>query len=792
MSAIINALKKALEADPENRETRQALAEAYRREGYADEARALAGGLKIPPVDAPSPRESDADPEVHLVVEADEPDAGPAAPIVLTVSDAIVEVTPEDVEQEVPARTALVAPPPESLVGDISKSIPDPPVLTVRDTGEAEEEAADSAAEESLREHQAESVERYRQGLRMAKVQSLTLTTLVHVLIFFLLSVIVISVPRRQPPQIVAVAAPTPPVVPEIKKKVEMPTPRSNPTASSRMPDIVSAMNFSDMAIPTMDQVPMDAQAVYGTSFRPSRLFGPSGDVGMPMLFGEPIEGKTLGVILDVSGSMAEFLPKVIREIDRNFDLASIIFVNHTILRTTGSETEVRPIATDDVVPVVDGLRTPFWFLWGDLPRKAEQAAVDRLIHIFKTRPNCYLAVGGHNRVAGSMDHLRSLGIDALYVFSDFEDFVEEEAAVENARKLSKAGIKVYVQPAQEKTEFLEIMSRKIASRTDGKELPPLISIAEPVEEAPMPLLAEVMDPIPIEVEGVNFATARPTRYGTEFYDFRSPSKGFEVIEVFEHRNFDLVLYGPNARAEIFLKTEEGYILRPVSFRYHSRKYFQNDRGDITWRQRKWLRNREPPLLEGNEITWKMVLEDEINFDVWFVFKENTFMAAYGAELAPREFDRGDGASILFHVPPIAIERKDIYYSHDFPQGFDLDHLREAVAPNHLVFNLSTKEVDRYRAHWSLYGYQRGINIRPFNVLCKRLPNGIFEAKVQGQSYGPRVLTVGVKQNDILLNGSSHRPDIEPWEGFSFHLTRPADRTRHRLTKTKAFELTVE
>jgi hypothetical protein len=391
------------------------------------------------------------------------------------------------------------------------------------------------------------------------------------------------------------------------------------------------------------------------------------------------------------------------------------------------------------------------------------------------------------------MDYLRSLGIDALYIFSDFQDFVDEDAAVENARKLSKAGIKTYVQPAQTQTEYLEIVSRKIADRTDGKELPPLISLNIPDEEEPAPLLAAVSAPVAIEVEGVNYATPRTDRLGKEFYEFRSPGGTSEVIEVFEHENFDLVLYGPAARAEIFLKTDDGYIMRPISFRYHSRKWFMNDRGDLTWRNRKFLRNLEPPKLDGNEITWKMVLEDDIEFEVWFVFKDNTFMATYAAELAPEEFEnRRDDASISFYIPPLAIQKDDIYYSADFTQGRDLDQLREAAAPNRSLFNLSTKEADRYETSWALYGFQRGKNDIPHNVLCRRLPNGILDVTVRGPSFGPRILTVASKTNDILLNAHGHRADTELWEGYSIRLTRPRDQTRHRLTKTKAFELTIE
>jgi hypothetical protein len=854
MSAIINALEKALKANPADWQTRLALAEACLQENLDSKALGIldaADGLPDDPgqqiavascyygldpekacaILAADPALAEMDPELAQACELTNSEtAGPVVPIPLTApahpkddspltitsADTVVDDQddiPEDqpaepeTEPETPAKSEVRSdgfleinpesyPVPEPAPEPASDpSIPAPPILIAAESPPHDEEyVEEEGAEAHVKELLDEADLIHRKDMRASKLQSLFLTGLVHVAVILLLSLIVISVPRDSPPEIVAVAAPSIEIDTPEKKKVEIPTTKAQPSSASVMPNIINALNTSSMSIPSVKNAPEVDQAVLGSSFRPSLNFGPMGNEGQPMIFGEPIEGTTLGVILDVSGSMAEFLPKVIREIDRNFDKASIVFVNNAMLRTSdGSTTEIRPIATDDVVPVVDGLRTPYWFLWHDLPRKAEQASVDRLIELFKTRQNSYLAVGGNDRVSGAMDYLRSLGIDALYIFSDFQDFVDEDAAVENARKLSKAGIKTYVQPAQTQSEYLEIVSSKIADRTDGKELPPLISLVIPDEEEPAPLLAAGSAPGAVEVEGVNYATPRPDRLGKEWYDYRSPGSNFEIIEVFEHPNFDLVLYGPEARADIFLKSEDGYIMRPIRFWYHSRKWFLNDRGDLTWRRRKWLRNQEPPKLDGNEITWKMVLEDEIEFDVWFVFKDNTFMATYSAELAPEEFEnRNDDASITFQIPPLAVQKDDIYYSSDFTQGRNLDQLREAAAPNHTLFNLSTAEADRYETQWDLYGFKRGKNEIPHNVLCRRLPNGILNVVASGPSFGPRVLTVAGRQNDILLNAHGHRADIELWEGYSVRLTRPRDGTRHRLTKTEAFQLTIE
>ncbi|MEM7146609.1 MAG: tetratricopeptide repeat protein [Verrucomicrobiota bacterium] len=849
MSSIIQALQKALETNPADWETRLALAEALIHENQADQALATLEQAEQPPADPNQhlalarcyaaldpdkaravlsailevdPANPDATDLVNALDEAaregeTEPDPEPVIPVPLSITAADTVDDDEDKEDEadedkespaddsIPGPAAAAIPPPKVDIPappvDIpapeteSDSEPEPAVgenVIVLERAHVDEDA--DAADDPIKSLQDEAAHQRKKDLRAAKVKSLFATGLLHVAAILLLSLVVIAVPKMNPPEIVAVAAPTMEMPTPETKKVETPTLKKTETSAAVMPNIINSLNISEVSIPSVQNAPEVDSAVFGSSFTPSLSFGPAGQIGQPMLFGEPIEGKTLGVILDVSGSMSEFLPKVIREIDRNFEKASIVFVYEAIMRTSDSgDTEIRPIATDDVVPMIDGLRTPYWFLWHDLPRKAEQSAVDRLIDIFKTRQNSYMAIGRNEPVTAAMDYLRGLGIDALYIFSDFEDFVDADAAVENARELSKAGIKTYVQPAQVQTEYLEIVSSKIADRTDGKELPPLISLDVPDEEEPAPLLAAVSDPVEVKVEGVNYATPRAERIGTEWYEYRSPGKDFEIIEVFEHPKFDLVLYGPAARADIYLKSEEGYIMRPIRFWWHSRKWFLNERGDLTWRRRHWLRNQEPPKLDGNEITWKMIIEDELEFDVWFVFDDNTFMATYSAEEAPEEFERRhDDASVTFLIPPLAVQKDDIYYSADFPEGRNLDDLRLAAAPNTTLFNLSTAEADRYETQWNLYGFQRGKNERTHDVLCKRLPNGILNAVVQGPSFGPRILTVAGRQNDILLNAHGHRADIELWEGYSIRLTRPRDGTRHRLTKTEAFQLTID
>ncbi|MEM7015443.1 MAG: hypothetical protein AAF585_28625, partial [Verrucomicrobiota bacterium] len=197
----------------------------------------------------------------------------------------------------------------------------------------------------------------------------------------------------------------------------------------------------------------------------------------------------------------------------------------------------------------------------------------------------------------------------------------------------------------------------------------------------------------------------------------------------------------------------------------------------------------EPPGFNGNEFTWKMILEDEIRFEVIFWFKDDTFTGTYAAELPPD--GRGDGARIAFHLPRLAHESKDRYFSYDFPGGLSLDNLRLAMHGNTATFKLPAQAEDRMATSWAQLGFKRGDNECPYYENYRSLPDQVREIVIQGRSFGPRVLTARTTANRLLLNTHTYRADIELWEGYAATLSRPTT-NRHRVTKTEAISFTVE
>ncbi|MEM7013951.1 MAG: tetratricopeptide repeat protein [Verrucomicrobiota bacterium] len=409
------------------------------------------------------------------------------------------------------------------------------------------------------------------------RLNAIVITILAHVGLAVLLGIISTAVVSNRPPEIIGTPGHKTPTtdleVEEMQKQVT----RQPSSVAESMPEIISSMAQSNVAISNQEFTMSDATVAFGTTFTPSMDFSASASSGdSTMLFGQKVEGKVLGVILDVSGSMAEYLPQVIREIDKNFKDAPIVFLNHALIRPTGSESEILPVVGEDVVPSRDGRTTPYWFLWGDLPRKAPQTSVDRLINIMRTRENLFLAVGGHHRVEAGVKFLIEQKIDALYMFSDFEDYVDDEKSRIMGQNLSRGKVKAYVQPAEEETEFLDIMDKNFARRSRGKRMPSLVSILRPESTDPKPIMVAEEETLP-ELEGVMHAAPRTNRAGTLHYEYRpSTYRGrFDELQTIEANKYDLVLCQPEARAYIFLKNDEGaYVQNPVVFSYHSQKTY--------------------------------------------------------------------------------------------------------------------------------------------------------------------------------------------------------------------------
>lgn len=651
---------------------------------------------------------------------------------------------------------------------------------------------------EALQEAKAEIDLRRARSVRRDKFNSVTIAVFIYVAIVLGLTLVVSQVPPRVPPQIVASASPPQPE--EVIENVKLNKPTLAPTSAvnSAIADIISVSTTSSFSVSKADVAVADVAVETGMEFNPSMSLGMPTSTESKMMFGQPMEGETLGVILDVSGSMAEFLPAVVREVDKSFKDSPVVYVRNMLVNSQNRDGEVRSIIAEEVVPIdpVYKTHTPYWFLWHDLPRKAPQRYVDRLIETFKTRPNQFITVGTWEGAGtdAAINFLLEQKVDSLYIFSDFEDFVDEDIAAELGQLLGRRKIRTYLQPAEKGSEFLDVMTKKIANKTLGRQMPSLVSLLRGNEETEVTsLMADQKKADLEELAKMNIKLATPrAEISSDIPTTFRVDPAWKEIHRLSEPEYDAIFYGPEARVMIFLKDAEGkYIQNPITFFYHSWKQIPDHpdpRSRV--RHRKFLRLEEEPSFDGKEIIWKMVLEDELKFRVHLYLGRKGMNATYVAE-APKD-GTYDSAHIYFRVPALATESSDKYYGHDFPrEGIKLDQVRQAVKDNEVIFNLPRAEREEYAAQWAQTGFQMGYNTKKYNELIRRLPNGIRDLVVQGPSFGPRKFHARTTSSKILLSGGSGRADIEPWESYWASLVRPGD-SREKFTKTEAIEIEIE
>lgn len=158
-----------------------------------------------------------------------------------------------------------------------------------------------------------------------------------------------------------------------------------------------------------------------------------SGAVFQPFsMFGMQIKSRRLAVILDVSGSMAPHLPRVIEEVDK-------VAKGSTVILFVGCGLQAPPprgLEGDEIIPTSSQEFEKFWRMGVDGVTRADTRnyRIDRkaviqneaVFNILSKRPQTYFihAVGlSYTWLALLSDKTRSA--DGIYWFSDFQDQVD-------------------------------------------------------------------------------------------------------------------------------------------------------------------------------------------------------------------------------------------------------------------------------------------------------------------------------------------------------------------------------
>ncbi len=191
-------------------------------------------------------------------------------------------------------------------------------------------------------------------------------------------------------------------------------------------------------------------------------------------MFGREIKAKRLALVLDVSSSMAPFLPRVIEEVDKVAKGSVIVLypgcgldsppnkglLGKEIYRTNGPEFE------------------RFWRMGGmaslEEARKFKFSRNDPIpsesvYTVLAKRPQTHFIhyVGiGYTWLALLSDHVRQA--DALYWFSDFQDHVDFQQLDIVRENLLRRKQKLYIQPYQHGSAF-DLIKSQLVDPTGGE-----------------------------------------------------------------------------------------------------------------------------------------------------------------------------------------------------------------------------------------------------------------------------------------------------------------------------------
>jgi hypothetical protein len=193
-----------------------------------------------------------------------------------------------------------------------------------------------------------------------------------------------------------------------------------------------------------------------------------SGMVFQPLsMFGREIKAKRLALILDVSSSMAPFLPRVIEEVDK-------VARGSIVVLYFGCGLDAPPrggLDGEELYRTSGGEFERFWRLEGATlaeGRKFKFSPSDpikreSIYRLLSRRPQTWFIhnIGlGYTWLALLSEQVRQA--DALYWFSDFQDHVDFQQILTVKENLLRRKQKLYIQPYQHGTSFDLVKSQLV------------------------------------------------------------------------------------------------------------------------------------------------------------------------------------------------------------------------------------------------------------------------------------------------------------------------------------------
>lgn len=211
---------------------------------------------------------------------------------------------------------------------------------------------------------------------------------------------------------------------------------------------------------------------------------GMAGGKGL-MVFGTTLNVRSIGVVMDVSGSMTRHLPKVLEELDRVAKGSPVILhvgcgisAGKTRPNIDAVNSQMRKGGSEDTFK-------RFWYLYQDPfyrdDKKDSRTKVDfsrplpvpDVYEKFAKRPNTFYNDPEGPRSTGDAILAREFEkVDAIYWFADFQDRIDEAQAEDILRTLKRRKQKLYMH-ASAQGQYIDIARNLICIPSGGKEIVP-------------------------------------------------------------------------------------------------------------------------------------------------------------------------------------------------------------------------------------------------------------------------------------------------------------------------------
>jgi hypothetical protein len=240
-------------------------------------------------------------------------------------------------------------------------------------------------------------------------------------------------------------------------QKKRMPWTQKTPLRRLAIADSASALqlpdDLSDIPMPDVSSM-MDSRQMGAFGFGKSGAGGGFGDgIGTggrsgvtfkPIsMFGFDLKGKKLCVILDVSASMLQELPKVVREADKVAQGSVIICYYGCGL----SKRERSDRLPERAQPTSSGAFRKFWTSMYEAPRANDTTAAGQVFDVLSKRRNTYFIDVEDTKYAWLAllaDEL--LNSDTVYWFSDFLDSVDDQQIKLVEETMKRRRQRLYIQ----------------------------------------------------------------------------------------------------------------------------------------------------------------------------------------------------------------------------------------------------------------------------------------------------------------------------------------------------------